>query len=129
MTDTGMQPKYKVGPTMKTQPDRVPPPLPPVQIALPERNAPWHPMDSLPKDHVDRAKVGYVYLRGDPYAQREGIDEVEREFYWYVTRQYRKGSWQQIGWFRRRFGPATPPGFEPTGWRKVSEGYPTDGPL
>jgi hypothetical protein len=83
-------------------------------------------MDSLPKEPQERVKLGYIYLGGDPY---NGPHEEEREYYWYRTRQFRKGSFQETGWWRRRFGPNTPPGFTPIGWRLVSEGYPADGAL
>lgn len=75
-----------------------------------ERPRRWHPMSEAPKDGT------YLYLEGD---------KASAEWYWYTTRQFRKGSWQPIGWWRMRFGPKTQPVFNPTGWRRVSEGLPS----
>jgi len=66
----------------------------------------WHPLD-------ERAQSGdLVYLQGD-----EQFDQ----WYWYRTRQFRKGMWQEIGMWRRKFGPKDAPQFEIKGYRRVSE--------
>lgn len=74
-------------------------------------------MESAPKDG------SYIFLFGDPYDSKS---EIPNEWYWYRTRQFRKGSWQPVGWWRRRFGTSVPPSFTPQGWRAVREGLPHD---
>lgn len=85
-----------------------PPPKPPrAKVAA---GAPaWRPMESAPKDG------SWVYLQGDPSLL---------EWSWYQTRQFRKGSWQPIAWWRSRLGTESPPKFSPAGWRRISEGLP-----
>ena len=73
------------------------------------KNGEWHTMDDAPKDGQ------FIYLKGD---------EIGSEWYWYITRQFRKGVWQPVGWWRRRFGPSVPPSFKPEGWRSIKEGLP-----
>jgi hypothetical protein len=92
------------------------PPAPPPRPVT-QKEDPWQPMDSAPKDGA------FVFLKGDPMADR-GLD-VENQWYWYKTRQYRKGCWQPVGWWRRRFGPNAPPSFTPGGWRYVKDGLPS----
>jgi hypothetical protein len=67
----------------------------------------WHPMSNALKDGT------YLYLNN-------GSETKEVFFYW--TRQFRKGTWQACGWWRERYGPKVPDAFNPTGWRKVTEG-------
>lgn len=70
----------------------------------------WHPID-------DKAKTGdFVYLRPP------SPGDVPEEWYWYKSREFREGSWQQTAWWKRRFGSADPCRFEPTGYRRVGEG-------
>lgn len=90
------------------------PPPPPPQGDTLVKDDPWHPMDTAPKD------ASYVFLKDDPCAEKD----IENHWYWYKTRQYRKGCWQPVGWWRRRFGPNAPPSFTPGGWRSVKEGLP-----
>jgi hypothetical protein len=83
-----------------------PPPKPPAQLGLADDDG-WHKMETAPKDGT------FVYLLGD---------DLHQEWYWYLTRQFRKGCWQPVGWWRLRFGANTPPAFTPLGWRRLSEG-------
>lgn len=125
MNTTPQQPRYKTGPVMKASPDAVPLPLEQASVTIPE-SAPiaqsravapngWHSMDTAPKTGA------YVYLLGDVHDE---VNEAVNEWYYYWTRQFRKGCWQPVGWWRRRFGPNVPPSFIPTGWRSVKEGMP-----
>lgn len=84
------------------------PPKKPLTPSTPAPNPAWNPMSSAPKDG------SFVYLLGD---------EKRAEWYYYNTRQFRKGTFQPVGWWRMRFGPNGPPPFTPTGWRRVSEGW------
>jgi hypothetical protein len=108
------EPRHKTGPTMKTQADGKQPP-PPLPVDVMVADDPWHPMNSAPKDGT------YLFLRGDPMNNEK---EIPNEWFWYRTRQFRKGTWQQTGWWRRRFGPAVAPSFTPEGWVSVKEGLP-----
>jgi hypothetical protein len=67
----------------------------------------WKPMCDAPRDGR------YVYFRNDPDM---------REWYWYKTRNFRRGKWVDVGWWRLRFGDKQPANFQPDGWRLISEG-------
>ncbi|HEY4355940.1 MAG TPA: hypothetical protein VGN16_09350 [Acidobacteriaceae bacterium] len=113
-------PKYKTGTAMKLPQESKP--KPPEQPTLTQSeeivakavpNA-WRGMESAPKDGT------FLYLLGD-----DGLEKEEPNvWYWYLTRQFRKGTWQQVGWWRLRFGPSCAPSFTPKGWRSVKEGLP-----
>jgi len=105
-------PQFRANPTAQMKPATASqpppkPPAPPVE-AVPEPS-PWRPMHEAPKDG------SYVWLKPS-----DGGEPVEA--YWYTTRQLRKGTWQITGWWRMRFGPASPLAFLPEGFRRVSEG-------
>lgn len=100
----------------KPKPASPPPSPPPPAAVAAKQEDPWHDMASAPKNGM------YVFLKGDPCA--DATDEVTREWFWYSTRQFRKGTWQACGWWRRRFGPNAPPSFTPEGWRNAKEGLP-----
>lgn len=107
--------KYKVGPNKpKVEPSSPPPPPPPKPVVA-AGGEDWRSMDTAPKDG------NYIYLLGDTL---DPSNEATNEWYWYRTRQFRKGVWQPVGWWRRRFGPAVVPSFVPSGWRSIKEGLP-----
>lgn len=95
------------------KPASPPPPKVPTKPAASAGKG-WHSMDTAPKDGT------YVYLLGEKWVP--GVS-LPNEWYFYNTRQMRKGCWQAVGWWRPRFGPNGPPTFMPTGWRRVSEGF------
>lgn len=111
MTETATQEK-----PVKAKQQSAPPPAKPRDMLSDAKDDPWHPMTTAPKNGM------YVFLKGDDLA--DAADEVMREWFWYTTRQFRKGMWQQTGWWRRRFGPNAPPSFTPEGWRYVKDGMP-----
>jgi hypothetical protein len=80
---------------------------PPAPQTQPPKGRVWHPMTEAPKDG------SYVYFKED---------DNHDEWFWYETRQFRKGSWQQVGWWKRRFGITSQPSFVPTGFRRLAEG-------
>lgn len=99
---------------MKAAEPKMPPPKPPAEQGVMVMDDPWHPMSTAPKTGE------YVFLRGDECNEKE----IPNEWFWYSTRQFRKGMWQATGWWSRRFGTRTPPSFTPSGWRGVKEGMP-----
>jgi hypothetical protein len=107
-----METRQGIGLMPETQSNKKPPISPPRAVEVMED--PWRKMDNAPKDG------SYVFLKGDPCIEKE----IENQWYWYKTRQYRKGCWQPVGWWRRRFGPNAPPSFTPGGWRYLKEGLP-----
>lgn len=98
-------------PRPKTQAP-VKPPAPPAEVLVAEKPQGWRPMKEAPHTGI---KLYLLEIGGD--GQRR-----HHEMYWYTTRQYRKGTWQETGWWRPVFGPNSPPKFIPAGWRHVSEG-------
>ena len=111
--DTPPQQPARAEPAPPTKPPRAKP-----AAAAPSGG--WRqPMPLAPRDpgkHPAPYDGSFVNLLGDP---RQG------EWYWYQTRQFRKGCWQHIAWWRMRFGENSPPKFTPSGWRPASEGLPT----
>jgi hypothetical protein len=99
---TEQQVKHKSGPVMKPAEEPTPEPAP-------EKTDEWLPMSEAPKDG------SYVYLKEDT---------SHDEWFWYRTRQFRKGMWQEIGWWKRRYGLNTIPALVPTGFRRLSDGLP-----
>lgn len=96
-----------------------PPPKPPRPKPAAASAPGWRQMGEAPRDagkHGAPYDGSFVYLEGDP---------ARGEWYWYQTRQFRKGCWQHIAWWRMRLGENSPPKFTPAGWRPVSEAWPT----
>lgn len=106
-------------PPPAAQPASAPPAKPPraKPVAAPANG--WRPLGEAPKDagkHPAPYDGSFVFLQGDP---------GRGEWYFYQTRQFRKGCWQHIAWWRMRFGENSPPKFVPTAWRPVAEGIAT----
>jgi hypothetical protein len=92
-----------------------PPPAPPPKPVVVEDD-PWKPMETAPKTGE------YLFLRGDLH---DASSEIANEWYWYKTRHYSEHRWKPTGWWRKRFGPSSPPSFTPTGWVFARDGMPT----